>query len=147
MKYRKFGKTGLKVSALGFGCMRLPVIGGDHSKIDEEKASEMIRHAIDHGLNYVDAAPERTEVDWAFRWLWDQHEVSVVLSGMSDMDQVKENLELATHSSDAPWTPEDGKAIDRVNQVINKLQKNLSMYLLYLRYLKYLSGTGQIFNH
>jgi predicted aldo/keto reductase-like oxidoreductase len=56
MKYRTFPKTGEKVSLLGFGCMRLPVLEGDHSKIDEAEAVRMIRCAIDGGVNYVDTA-------------------------------------------------------------------------------------------
>ena len=46
MQYRKFGNTGVNISALGFGCMRLPSIGeGDQKRCDDEKCIPIIRRA------------------------------------------------------------------------------------------------------
>ncbi len=46
----------LKLSALGLGCMRLPVVGGDDGTIDESAAQEMVDYALEQGINYFDTA-------------------------------------------------------------------------------------------
>ena len=56
MIYRQLGKTGIDLSILGFGCMRLPVIDHRPDKIDYPKATQLLHYAIDNGVNYVDTA-------------------------------------------------------------------------------------------
>ncbi len=301
MNFRKFGKTGVEVSVLGFGCMRLPVLQGDVTRIDEEQATDMVHLAIRNGINYFDtaypyhaagfteggasepflgrtlrnglrekvflatklpcwlvespadmdryldlqlerletgyvdfyllhslnggtwssllkhgvfdflerarrsgkirfagfsfhdeaelfgeilgsydwdfcqimynyfdehfqagrrglhmaagrevatvvmeplrggaladglpedalsvlkmASPDRSPADWAFRWLWNQPEISTVLSGMSTIAQVEENLKLAAVLPGEPWTGEDDGAITRVTEIIRNRQR------------------------
>jgi predicted aldo/keto reductase-like oxidoreductase len=57
MQYRNYGKTGYQVSAFGVGCMRLPrIIKVSGSEVDKERAFEMLRYAVDHGVTYFDTA-------------------------------------------------------------------------------------------
>ena len=55
MPYRRMGKTGVLVSALGFGMLRLPMLA-DRRTVDEKKTVDMLRYGIDNGINYVDTA-------------------------------------------------------------------------------------------
>ena len=57
MQYRSFFKShGLSISTLGFGCMRLPTVGGDLARIEEETATRLVHQAIAAGVNYFDTA-------------------------------------------------------------------------------------------
>jgi len=67
--------------------------------------------------------PGRSPVEWALQWLWKQEEVGVVLSGMSAMEQVEENLKLAAGSEACPWTLEDERAVHEVQAHIRALQR------------------------
>ncbi len=55
MEMRTYKNTDEKISLLGFGCMRLPLVG-DTQKIDTAMAQEMVDYAIKNGVNYFDTA-------------------------------------------------------------------------------------------
>lgn len=56
MQYRKFEKMGIELSALGFGVMRLPLLDDDPGNVNEEESIQLLRYAMDKGINYLDTA-------------------------------------------------------------------------------------------
>ena len=58
MQYRRFGNTGVNISTLGFGCMRLPEIQKEDGswEVDQEKTDAMLMRAYELGVNYFDTA-------------------------------------------------------------------------------------------
>lgn len=83
------GVKGLKLAASkGLAVVIMePLMGGRLADPPRDICTEMERFAV-----------RRSPAEWALDWLWDQPEVSVVLSGMSTMDQVEENLQSADAS-------------------------------------------------
>ena len=119
MKYRKFGKLDWKVSALGFGAMRLPVINGDHGNINEPEAIKMIRYAVDSGVNYIDSA-----------WFYHNGNSEVVV-GKAMQDGYREKVRIATK---LPCMEVNSyQDFDRfLNQQLERLQdKKVDFYLLH----------------
>ena len=55
MVYKQFGKSGISVSSLGFGCMRLPMekVNGNE-KVDDALAAPLLQKAVEHGINFFD---------------------------------------------------------------------------------------------
>jgi hypothetical protein len=70
-----------------------------------------------------DGAPvKRSPADWALQWVWSKPEVSVVLSGMSSLIQVEENLASADRSSLGLLTPAEVEVVGRVAAAYEKLR-------------------------
>ncbi len=72
----------------------------------------------------ADFPVKRTPAQWAFRWLWNQKEVTVVLSGMNSMDMVRENVTSADQMQVGDMTvPEE----EMLEQVVKAIYKDLKV--------------------
>ena len=62
---------------------------------------------------------KRSPAEWAFRWLWNQPEVTCVLSGMNSIEMVSENTRIASDANVGDFTDEDFSFIEQVKSAIN----------------------------
>jgi len=70
----------------------------------------------------MEEAPiQKTPQEWALRWVWNHPEVSVVLSGMSTMEQVAENVGFAEYSQPHNLTADELSLIGRVRDSFRAL--------------------------
>ena len=66
---------------------------------------------------------KRTPAQWAFRWLWDQKEVTCVLSGMNSMEMLADNIQTASETQIGELTSEDQTMLQQVLSAINANMK------------------------
>lgn len=110
-EHSQAGRKGLQAAAE----KNIPVIimeplrGGKLVDLLPEKAKKLI----------ADNERKRTPAEWAFRWLWNQPEVTCVLSGMNSLAMVEENVQIASSAEAGAFTKEDFALIEAVKQEIN----------------------------
>lgn len=90
-----------------------PLLGGKLANGLPQKAVSLFKSANS----------KLTPAAWALRWLWNQKEVSVVLSGMNDDAQLSENLELAGNSLPGMLTYDENKIYDAVTEAFRASYK------------------------
>jgi predicted aldo/keto reductase-like oxidoreductase len=120
MLYRFFPNMAhVKISILGFGCMRLPIVNHDLGRIDEESATHLLHAAIDAGVNYIDTA-------WAYH-----EEQSEPFVGRALKGGLRDRVHIATKLP--VWLVESGSDWERfLDRQLKKLDtRQIDFYLMH----------------
>lgn len=100
-------KDEIRLSRLGMGNMRLPV------KTEEPVHGGLLADLGEQANGMLkEAAPEQSVASWAMRWVKSLPRVQVILSGMSDLEQLNDNIQVISGAGDI--SEEDQKLIERV---------------------------------
>jgi len=118
-----------------------------YNYMDEEyqAGTERLRYAHEQGLDIIVMEPlrggtltkqtgplkkiwaetgtSRTPAEWGLRWVWDHPEVTVVLSGMSNLSQVKDNVSYAKHGLASTLTQEDLAVYEKIKSAYREKMK------------------------
>ncbi len=109
------GRKGLRAAAeKGIPVIIMePLRGGRVVELLPEKARALMeRHT-----------PRRSPAEWALRWLWNQPEVTCVLSGMNSLEMVEENCRVASESRAGEFGPEEEAFFEELRRIINEKMK------------------------
>lgn len=109
------GVTGLRRAAQ----LGLPVI-----IMEPLRGGRLVKNLPHEAKKLMDNHPvSRTPAQWAFQWLWDQKEVTCVLSGMNSLEMVRENVASADAAQPGTMTQEDRALLAQVVKAINANMK------------------------
>lgn len=113
-EHSQAGRTGLQYAASkGIPVVIMePLRGGKLANVPESAAKIMSEYPV-----------QKTAPAWAFSWLWNQPEVTCVLSGMNSLEMVEENVQTASEVEPGSLSDADLEMINRVLLEINKRTK------------------------
>lgn len=114
-EHTQAGRKGLQAAAeKGIPVIIMePLRGGKLVDLLPERAKKII----------AENPKKRTPAEWAFRWLWEQPEVTCVLSGMNSVEMVNENMRIASDVQVGEFAPEDFAMIEQIKQEIQDTLK------------------------
>ena len=90
-----------------------PLRGGKLVNLLPKEAKELI----------ASHSKKRSAAEWAFRWLWDQPQVTCVLSGMNSMEMLEENVRIASEVQAGEFDDSDREMIEGIKKAIEKTTK------------------------
>ncbi len=103
-------KSGLELA----GSMGIPVI-----IMEPLRGGKLVNNLPEQVVKtFRDYDEKRTPVDWALRWIWNHPQVTVVLSGMSDEQQLAENMHIASTARANSFSFEELEVFERVKKVM-----------------------------
>ena len=114
-EHSQAGKTGLQAAAeKGIPVIIMePLRGGKLVNMLPDKAKQAM---ADSGKGYSPA-------EWGLRWLWNQPEVTCVLSGMNSMEMVQENIRVASSAKAGDFTEKDFVTIEQIKTAIRENER------------------------
>lgn len=85
------------------------------------RGGRLVNHLPQKAISlFEQAEPKRSPAEWALRWLWNQKEVSMVLSGMNSMEMLDENIRIASKAQIGELKENDFLLFDNVKNAINE---------------------------
>lgn len=109
------GRTGVRYAA----SKGLPVI-----IMEPLRGGKLATNLPDKARQLISSYPiKRSPAEWSFRWLWNQPEVTCVLSGMNSLEMVRENVKYAETAEVNAFTEDDFNLIAKVKEAINEKMK------------------------